>query len=50
MIKLQCPECGSEELINVIDDEFGYVDIFICKCGKEFKLRESNWTYEFDVK
>lgn len=50
MIKLLCPECASDELKNIIDEEFGYVDVFICKCGKEFKLREADWTFESDDK
>ncbi|WP_297419286.1 hypothetical protein [Clostridium sp.] len=50
MIKLLCPDCESDELQNVIDEEFGWVDVFICKCGKEFKLKEARWTFELDVK
>lgn len=50
MIKLLCPECGSDELTNAIDKDFGYVDVFICKCGKEFKFKEANWTFESDNK
>lgn len=48
MIKLLCPICGSEELTNVIDKEFGYVDVFICKCGKVIKFKEADWTFELD--
>jgi len=44
MIKLICPECGSEEISLKFDEKsINDKDLFICDCGAKFEFEDAEW-------
>jgi len=47
MIKLICPECGSNEVYLKGDEKsINDKDLFICDCGMKFELVDAEWEQE----